>query len=140
MAEESGTKTRVGPQALSLLERAVLQIKLGAKEIIFSKGHESAVSYLKMIKTLVQKEEISDGQYEGLFSGEKPFFVFQGILRKEFYIDWARGYRVRSVLFRKGRDPVSFPQIPCLPYIEDPLAEQMIASFCNTCDTEFSNF
>lgn len=36
-AEESGTKTRVGPQALSLLEHAVLQIKLGAKEIIFLK-------------------------------------------------------------------------------------------------------
>ena len=116
------------------------QIKLGVKEIIFSKGHECAVSYLKMIKTLVQKEEIDDGQYEGLFSGRKPFFVFQGILRKEFYIDGVKGYRVRSVLFRKGRDPVSFPQIPCLPYIKDPLAEKMVASFCSSRDNEFFVF
>ena len=92
-------------------------------------------------ETLVQKEEISDGQYEGLFSGRKPFFVFQRILRKEFYIGGAKGYRVRSVLFRKGRDSVSFPQIPCLPYIEDPLAEKMVASFCSaSCNSEFFVF
>lgn len=93
-----------------------------------------------MIKTLVQKEEISDGQYEGLFSEKKPFFVFQGILRKEFYIDGAKGYRIRSVLFGKGRNPVSFPQIPCLPYVEDSLAEEMVASLCSACDSEFSVF
>jgi len=92
MAEKLENKTRVGKHALSLLERAVIKIESDAKALIFYKGHECAASYLKIISTLVETEEIDDRQYESLFSGKKPFFVFQGVLRKEFYIDKEKGF------------------------------------------------
>ncbi len=130
MAEKLENKTRVGKHALSLLERAVIKIESDAKALIFYKGHECAASYLKIISTLVETEEIDDRQYESLFSGKKPFFVFQGVLRKEFYIDKEKGYGVRFFLFKKGSEPVHFPQIPCLPYAEDSLSEEGVASIC----------